>query len=330
MRISIDEAHVLARAALATAGYDDTESEIIADHMIGCELRGVSNGGLSRTLSVVERVRAEGGHKRRMRTMHESPLSIRIDGGGDVGYLVGHEAIEQVIEKAKLNGLAVAACSNTWYTGMFAHYMERIALAGFVAILAGSSAWRVAPWGSTEGRFGTNPIAFAFPGDDEPIVADIGTSALTISEATLAARLGQNLPEGVAYDRHGNQTVNPTEALEGAIAVWGGHKGSALATCVQLLGLLGGGDVEPKAENDCSFFVFVLKPELLLSEEQYRSSVAGYAEAVRGASGFNGAQVKMPFDRSRQVRQAALTAKSIEVADVVVHSLRQIVGDGIS
>ena len=327
MRISLDEAGALARAALATAGYDAGEAGIIADHMIGCELRGVPNGGLSRTLSVVERVRAEGGHRRRMRTVHETPLSIRIDGGGDVGYLVGHEAVERAIQKAQVSGLAVAGCSNTWYTGMFAHYMERAALAGFVAIAAGSSAWRVAPWGSTQGRFGTNPIAFAFPGDDAPIVADLGTSALMVSEATLAARVGRQLPEGLAFDRHGNPTTDPQECLEGAIAVWGGHKGSALAACIQLLGLLGGSEVEPERANDCSMTIFVLKPDLLVPEAEFRASVSRYAEAVRGARGSGGAGVRMPFDRSREVREAALAANSIEVADIVVESLRRLAGD---
>lgn len=330
MRISIEEAGGLARAALRTAGYDVGEAKIIADHMIGCELRGVPNGGLSRALSVVERVRAEGGHKRRMRTVHETPLSIRIDGGGDVGYLVGHETTEQAIAKAQFGGMAVAGCSNTWYTGMFAHYMERAALAGFVAIAAGSSAWRVAPAGSTEGRFGTNPIAFAFPGDGEPIVADLGTSALMVSEATLAARLGEQLPEGLAFDRHGNPTTDPQECLEGAIAVWGGHKGSALSICIQLLGLLGGSEVQPEIENDCSMTMFVVKPELLVPEAQFRSSVSRYADAVRSARGADATRVRMPFDRSREVREAALAAKSIEVADVVVDSLRQLVESGKS
>lgn len=327
MRISLDEAGALARAALATAGYDAGEAGIIADHMIGCELRGVPNGGLSRTLSVVERVRAEGGHKRRMRTVHETPLSIRIDGGGDVGYLVGHEAVEQAIAKAQVSGLAVSGCSNTWYTGMFAHYMERAALAGFVAIAAGSSAWRVAPWGSTQGRFGTNPIAFAFPSDDAPIVADLGTSALMVSEATLAARLGRQLPEGLAFDREGNPTTDPQECLEGAIAVWGGHKGSALSTCIQLLGLLGGSAVEPERANDCSMTIFVLKPDILVPEAEFKASVSRYADAVRGARGSGGAGVRMPFDRSREVREAALAASSIEVADIVVESLRRLAGE---
>lgn len=321
MQISIRETGDLVRCVLATVGYDAREAGIITDHLIGCELRGVSNGGLSRALSVVERVKADGGHKRRMRTAYETPLSIQIDGGGDVGYLVGQETTEQAIAKAQASGMAVAACNNTWYTGMFAHYLEQAARSGLVAIAAGSSAWRVAPWGSSEGRFGTNPIAFAFPSDGEPIIADLGTSAVMVSEATLAARLGNALQPDLAFDRVGRPTTDPTEALLGAFAVWGSHKGSALAICVQLLGILGGSEVEPSG-NDCSMILFVLKPDLLQSEARFRSAVSDYAEKVRAARGIGGAQVRMPFDRSVEHRRACESSGIIDVPEQIVAQLR--------
>jgi LDH2 family malate/lactate/ureidoglycolate dehydrogenase len=43
------------------------------------------------------------------------------------------------------------------------------------------------------------------------------------------------LPEGWALDRDGAPTVDPSEALLGAMLPFGGHKGSAIATMVELL-----------------------------------------------------------------------------------------------
>ena len=46
MLIAIKEADALVRAALERIGYTPDEAVIIADHVMGCELRGVSFGGL--------------------------------------------------------------------------------------------------------------------------------------------------------------------------------------------------------------------------------------------------------------------------------------------
>lgn len=322
MQVAIEDAHRLARAALASAGYSNEEAGIIADHMIGCELRGVANGGISRTISVVERVRSEGGHKRRMKIVRTTPVSALIDGGGDVGYLVGQKTAELAIAKAEETGIGIVGCYNSWYTGMFVHYMEMATDKGLVAMAAGSSAWRVAPLGSNEGRFGTNPIAFGFPASGDPIIADIGTSAVMVSDATLNARLGLPLPDHVAFDASGEPTTDPLEALKGCFAVWGGHKGSALAICVQLFGLLSGSPVEPDPKNDCSMYMMVMQPDILVPTEQLVQSVSAYAEAVRSARALQpGTAIRMPFDRSAEHRRQVIRRGYFEVPETIHSAL---------
>lgn len=322
MQLTIAKARDLVQRALSGVGYSPSEVSIIADHLIGCELRGAANGGLSRAISVVERVRAEGGPTRRMRIVRETPVSVLLDGGGDVGYLVGEKATAMAIDRAWATGIGIAGCSNTWYTGMFSHYMENAAQQGFVAFATGSSAWRVAPHGSNEGRFGTNPVAFGFPSDSDPVVADLGTSALMISDATLSARLGRPLADGVAFDVDGEPTNDPLEALKGCIAVWGGHKGSALATCVQLFGLLAGSPVRPDPRNDCAMFLMVLQPDILVPQDQLKQSVTQYSAAVRCARQARvETPIRMPFDRSAEHRRMVLKRGYIEVPDTIVGSL---------
>ena len=67
----------------------------------------------------------------------------------------------------------------------------------------------VAPHGGTQGRFGTNPIAFGFPTDGDPIIYDIGTSAVMYGSVHLARRLGEELPPGSAFDPDGAPTTDP-------------------------------------------------------------------------------------------------------------------------
>lgn len=319
MWISIDKAYELVHKVMTQARFDDTEARIIADHIVGCELRGVASGGFSRALSIVERM-AAGRSDTPMRVVRETPVSALIDGGDQTGYLVAHRAVEIAMDKARASGLAAVAAHNTWYTGMYAHYLEKVANEGFVALCAGSSSPRVAPFGSSEGCFGTNPVAFGFPCDGDPIVVDTATSALIVGDVVLASRRGEALPEGHAYDPQGRPTTDPSAALAGAIGVWGGHRGSALAIAIQLLGVLAGAPALPADYRDCGFFVMVLRPDLFMPAETLRARVAGYADTVRRARPLEPDRpVRMPFDRSAEHRRRSLARGELEI-DAALHA----------
>ena len=325
MILSIADARALVESCMMALDHSEEEARIIADHLIDCELRGLSFGGLPRALSIAERIRRTTTPRRPLQTLRESPVSASLDGGDQVGYLVARRATTMAIEKAGRTGLAVVGATNTWYTGMFSVYMEMATRAGFVAMAAGSSAPTVAPHGGTEGRFGTNPIAFGFPSTPDPVIWDIGTSALMIGEVVLRGRLGEPLPEGVAFDRNGAPTQDAAAALDGALAVWGGHKGSGLALVVQLLGMLCGAEAEPPKTAGCGFFVLVVNPEILTSAEDFARRVSLFAERVRATKPLDPARpVRMPFDRSAAERSRRLAEDAIEVPSAVHDALLQL------
>jgi LDH2 family malate/lactate/ureidoglycolate dehydrogenase len=247
--LTVAQARSLATATMVATGYSAAEAEVIADHLLDCELRGLSFGGLARALSVVERIRATSTPVRAVRVIAETPVSATLDGGDQVGYLVGRRALDLAVDKALVHGIAVVAARNTWYTGMFSYYLERATQAGLAGMIAGSGPAVVAPHGGTQGRFGTNPIAFGFPSGRSPVIWDIGTSSVMYGEVALRARLGRPLDAGQAYDSAGAPTLDPAAALEGAFTVWGGHKGSGLAMVVQLLGMLSGASADPRASR---------------------------------------------------------------------------------
>src|ERR1700734_3401061 len=203
---------------MAALGHDAADAAFIADHLIDCELRGLAYGGLARAISIAERVGRLGDRRRPIRILHETPVSARLDGGDHIGYVVARRATILAIAKAEIAGIAMVGASDTWYTGMLSYYAEMAAARGLVSIIASNASPWVAPHGATEGRLGTNPICFGFPSADEPVIWDVGTSAIIHAEATLAQRLGQLLPEGVAFDREGHPTRDPAAALAGAFS----------------------------------------------------------------------------------------------------------------
>lgn len=322
--LTLGEAHSLLIDVMTAVGHSPGEAVIIADHLMDCELRGLSFGGLARALSVAERIRATG-PSGSIRVVHETPVSATVDGGDRVGYLVAARTIEIGVEKARSHGIAVVGARRTWYTGMFSYYLERITGAGLAGMIAGSGPALVAPYGGTEARFGTNPIAFGFPTDDTPMIWDIGTSAVMLGEVVLAARLGQQLAPGLAFDRGGGSTTDAAAALDGAIAVWGGHKGTGLALVVQLLGMLTGASGAPAGLSDCGFLAVLIDPGLLGDAADFRTRASVYLDSVRSTRPVpDGPALRVPFDRSIATRAATHQRDAIDVSGTVVAALRDI------
>lgn len=327
MQLTVHKAHQLAVRVMSAVGHDEADAGLIADHLIDCELRGLSYGGLARAISIAERIARTGDRRRPIRLRHETPVSAQLDGGDHLGYIVAHRATAIAIEKATAAGIAVVGANETWYTGMLSYYAEIAAAQGLVSMIASNASPWVAPHGATEGRLGTNPICFGFPSADEPVIWDVGTSAIIHAEVTLARRLGRQLPEGVAFDRDGQPTRDPASALLGAFAAWGGHKGSGLGIVVQLLGIMAGSPPIPPDLAGFGFVIVAMRPDLMGPAETFRSNVSAYAEAVRTARPVaGGGAVRMPFDRSRQDRQRRLAEDSIDIPDLLFDQLTRIAG----
>jgi LDH2 family malate/lactate/ureidoglycolate dehydrogenase len=325
VRLTIEDARGLVDRSMRAAGYEADEAATIADHLLDCELRGVSYGGLARAISVAERSIRTGVSRTPMRVLKDTPVSASIDGADHIGYVVAKQAMALAIEKSLASGIAIVGASNTWYTGMLSYYAEMAAARGLVSIIASNASPWVAPHGATEGRFGTNPICVGFPGADEPVIWDIGTSAIMHAEVKLAEQLGQTLPAGVAFDSAGQATRDPVAALGGAFAAWGGHKGSGLGIVVQLLGALAGGPAMPPELAGFGMVVIAIRPDVLTSADDFARNVASYAASVRGARPVEGGPaVRMPFDRSRADRKRRLAENAIDVADAVHAKLVEI------
>jgi len=321
VRLDVEEARSLAVRALSAIGHSPEHAQITADHLVDAALRGVTFGGLPRILAIAERMATYPDRRRPIRIVHDTPVSARIDGGDNVGYVVAQQATKLAIAKAKASGIAVVGAIDTYYTGLFAYYVEMATREGLVAMAAGNGSPMVAPHGATEPRFSTNPIAFGFPTTGDPIIWDIGTASIMQGEVMMHMRLGEPLPDDTAFDSEGRPTTDPVAALAGAVRVWGGHKGSGLATVVQLLGVLCGTEAMPEGLEGFGFFVLVIDPALLGPTDTFKSRATTFAEAVRGARPEeSGSPVRMPFDRSAAERRRRLV-EGVEVPDVVCASL---------
>ncbi|HVM82171.1 MAG TPA: Ldh family oxidoreductase, partial [Stellaceae bacterium] len=260
VHLSVAAARELAEAALRGIGYDAEEAAIVADHVLDAALCGYEYSGLAKILNL-----PDAPHfrlpRRPIAVLRETPVSLQLDGGNQVGMLALYRATEMAIAKASAAGIALVGLADSWMSGRSAYYVEKIARAGLVGIHTASTSPLVAPPGGTRAALGTNPIAIGLPSVEGAVILDMGTSAFMMTEVLHRERLGHLLPEGVALGPDGAPTRDPAAARAGALLPFGGHKGFGLALTIQALGLLAGASAEAGKENGYLFVVF--KPELL-------------------------------------------------------------------
>src|SRR5256714_1869136 len=187
VHLSVDEAGALGERALRGIGYSDEEASIIADHVIDAALCGYEYSGLAKILNIPEHLRFAQ-PRRPMRVVHETEVSALYDGGNNNGMIAMYHAANAAIAKAAAHGVSVIGVSDSWMSGRSAYFVEMIARAGLVASHTASSGAAVAPHGGSQPVLGTNPIAFALPGADGPLVLDMGTSAFMCTDLALRVR----------------------------------------------------------------------------------------------------------------------------------------------
>lgn len=322
IQLSLSDARELAIKALKSIKFNQEYAEITADHLIDAAMRGVTFGSLPRILSIAEKINEEGDNRKPISVIRESPVSALIDGGDNVGYVVAYKATAMAIAKAKKTGIALVGAKNTFYSGLFSYYMEMATRENLVAFAIGNGPGIVAPEGAIDARLGTNPISFAFPSKEHPVIWDIGTCAIMHGEVQLHRRMNEPLPDGVAIDTDGNPTTDPTKALAGAIKAWGGHRGSGLSIVVQMLGAMCDAPVISPGMSEMAYLVVVIDPKILMPEGDYPNRVSELSEAIRSSRPVDKAHpVRMPFDRSQAERERRKKTNTVEVPKPVYDSL---------
>jgi LDH2 family malate/lactate/ureidoglycolate dehydrogenase len=309
VRLSVADARALSERAMRGIGYEAEEARILADHVIDAALCGYEYSGLPKLLNVADHPRFRA-PRSPMRVLRETGVSVLFDGGNQSGMVGMYHATRAAIERAKLHGLALVGVNNIWMSGRSAYYVEMAARAGLIAIHTVAAHPLVAPFGGGRPALGTNPIAFGFPMENDPLVIDLGTSAFMGTDLQFRQRLGIPLPEGVAIDEHGRPTTDAGAARRGALLPFGGHKGYALALAMHALGVVCGGASSP--ERDGYLFI-AFTPDLFMPLDDYRRALAAEIAAIKGTPRQEGVgEIRIPGERAYRDR-ARLAREGIEI-----------------
>ena len=303
-------------AIVAAGGSDARESALVAENLVAANLAGHDSHGIGMVPRYVAALR-EGGLKpnRRARVTADAGALLALDGESGYGQSVGLEATELAIGRARREGCCVMALANAHHLGRVGHFAERAASEGLVSIhfVNVISYGRVAPFGGTDGRFGTNPCTIAVPLPGEPaFLLDFATSAVAQGKLRVAHNKREKVAPGLLIDTEGAPTTDPRFAVVppfGAMLPFGLHKGYGLAVACELLGgaLSGGGTFRGEKAGKQrvlnGMLTVLIDPARLGTAESFAREARAYLDWLRRsppAPGFD--KVRIAGEPEREMR----------------------------
>ena len=237
-------------AIVAAGGSDAREAKRVAENLVTANLTGHDSHGVGMIPRYVESLQ-EGGLQpnRHPRVKLDGGALLALDGQGGYGQVIGLEATDMAIERARRHGVAVMALANAHHLCRIGQWAEQAVAQGLVSLSFVNVISRsiVAPFGGTDARFGTNPVCIGIPlAGEPPMILDMATSGVAQGKVRVAHNKGEKVAPGLLIDDQGHPTTEARYGViepYGALTTFGLHKGYGLAVVCELLGgaLSGGG-----------------------------------------------------------------------------------------
>lgn len=305
--------------------FTEEEANRIADYLIWADMSGIKTQGVIKMTGTEPMQNIKPKHE--IKVERDTKLSQLINAGAYPAPLVSQQATDVAIQKAKEHGFAIVGVHNTFSSnGAQAYYAERIAKEDLIGIVMARSPGSTAPFDSIDPLFGTNPIGFSFPTNNEPLVFDMATSAMTFYGLVLAKARGEKIPDNMAIDKDGNPTNDPAAAMSGAILPFDrGYKGSGMGMVVEIMA----GPLAASAYCDCETFeeewgstFIAIDPELLVDIEQFKTNCSDLLSKVKSSRKKAGTdEVRLPGERAKASYQESEKSGFVDVDEVVLKEL---------
>ena len=218
-------------------GLSNNHAVISTNALINAELVGAYSHGVSRLKMYCDRIKKKLINPRPKIKIKKISQSISyIDANNCIGFVAADIAIKKAIQNAEKTGIGLVAVKNSGHYGLSGYYAEQAVKKNLITMIYTNAPPAVAPHGSSESLFGTNPICFGTPtGSKIPFILDTSISMINRGKIRFAARNKKKIPEGVALDQFGKPTTNAKKALMGVQLPIASFKGSGLAWMVDIL-----------------------------------------------------------------------------------------------
>ena len=206
-------------------GYKFTaeESEQIADVLLAADLSGIESHGVQRLIRYHKEI--TGGLVKigaKPEIVFETPLSAVIEGNDCMGQVLGVQAMNIAIEKAKKSGFGMVTVRNSNHYGIAGYYTKLAAQQGLIGMCMTNTEAIMVPTFGRQAMLGTNPIAFAMPAEPTIYSFDAATTVVPRGKLEVYVKRGNGLPLGWALDENGHDSDDADRVLKNIIAKTGG------------------------------------------------------------------------------------------------------------
>jgi len=324
MKIKIQEIKKMCIEILTKKGLSKNDAQAIFQEYLDSELSGRSCHGFQvfpkfgTKLVDVEKP-AE--------VIKEGDNFLYIDGKRNLGQIVCNQYIPKLIKKVKDKNIAMMGIYNMHSylkPGTYARMAAENDIVAFVFNYGGRK--KIAPHGSIDPFFGTNPIAIGLPGEKFPIVVDMATSKIAMMKVKLAAKLDQKLSKGVAIDKNGKPTIDPNEAMEGALLPFGSYKGSALALVVELLTkTMFKIDINDKTKANRGYLFIFFDPKTFTNLGEFKKDVSKLVNEIKGSRKAKGIdEIFVPGEKSEMTKKENIKKDYLDLEEKIINDIKDL------
>ena len=321
--ISVHTLRAQCASVLIAAGSSAEEAGKVASNLVTANLSGHDSHGVGMLPRYVDAV-LEGGlaPNASVQTVLDAGSLLSLNGQRGYGQVIGEQAMALGIARAKTHGSCIMALAESHHLGRIGHFAEMAVAEGLVSLhfVNVKSRAVVAPWGGSDGRFGTNPCCIGIPLKDQPpFVLDFATSRVAQGKMRVAYNQGKTVPPGLLIDEHGQPTTDPgvvvvpqPNGFFGALMPFGEHKGYGLAVACELLGgaLTGGGtwhspSVQGRAIIN-SMLTILIDPSKLGTQAAFDAEAQAFVDWLRQsppAGGFDSVQIAGEPERAIRLQR---------------------------
>jgi len=313
--LTVDDYLLLCVKVMNDHGIDVKHAKMVADALCWCDMHGITSHGMNMLPTYIDRADKGGIIPNNDAVLIKQTGAVGVmDGQGGFGQVIGQQAMQTACDLAKDHGIGVISMRNGNHAGALGYYTEMATRNGCIGFMVHNSNPTVAPFGGRKAALGTNPISFAFPGKQFPMVLDMATSATAKGKIYELARKGDTIPAGLALNANGDPTTSAAEAIKGVLVPLGGPKGYGLALTVEMLaGVLGGGKLGIEVESfhhapgevqGVSMTVMAIRVDAFLEETEYFERVEKLISGIKAtptATGFQ--EISMPGERESHMAE---------------------------
>jgi uncharacterized oxidoreductase len=330
MRIDQKPLTQIATTILHKAGAELKRAQAVAEHLVIANLKGHDSHGVGMIPSYVKSMMSDLIHPQNDALLtRDSGAVLSFDGNLGFGRVVGIQAVDQGIERAKSHGISCVALGNAAHLGRIGAFAEHCAEAGLISThyvnVVGHDPMVVA-YGGRDRRFITNPFCCAVPRTDgNHVVLDMATTTVAAGKVRVAYMKGEPVPEHSLVDRNGLETTDASVIFSkdggGAMQPFGLHKGYGLMVMCELLGGALGGNFTMQPGNQRAgatlnnMLSIILDPSAVGDLAAYDAEVTAMIDYIYASKAAEGVEkVLIPGDPERQ-SLAARSTNGIDIDD---------------